>query len=158
MPLVPLTDGPFHGRGFKLVLSEAIALNGVFPSPVSFEALLAFLVSSIIAIRLLSVALGLGAGQRPPLLGTWCDRLSVDRRQRLWDTSGGGKVLIFDRRLVSPFVTGVIVLGVGDNDNFSQDLVELVSTAFLIPSPLDEDVETQSLDNSSGILPRCLSE
>ena len=39
------------------------------------------------------------------------------------------------------------------DDDFTQNLIQLVSSSLFVSSPLDENVETQSLDYPSGILP-----
>lgn len=51
------------------------------------------------------------------------------------------------------FLTGIFILRVRNYDHFPENLIQLVSTSLLVPSPLDEGVQAQTLDDLAGILP-----
>lgn len=65
-----------------------------------------------------------------------------------------GRVHFPDGVVIGPY----FVFRVGDDDDFTQDFIELIASGLLISSPLDEDIETQRLDSSPGLVPRALLE
>jgi hypothetical protein len=44
----------------------------------------------------------------------------------------------------------LLILGI-DHDNFSQDLVNLVTASFLVTTPFQEDIKTSRFDGASGV-------
>lgn len=52
----------------------------------------------------------------------------------------------------------IFAFRVRNDDNFGQDFVKLVTTRLLIPSPLDQIVETETLNRFPSIDIACFSE